>query len=366
MNKDRLLEFHLLGASSLRAALQSGQDALSELVLNITELIRSRLNQDRISIHNVESGSSKETDKQISRTTGLPKGGNSYGNRGIVVPITNKEFVSGRRPVIAIRTMSTSTEGFSDGSTDAVEKIRKIAELCKENPKFIVTDKLYRLLYDKRLYYIAYDKLKSKPGNMTPGIVPITLDGMSPQVVANIIEEIKSEKFEFKPGRRVHIPKANGKTRPLTIAPPRDKIVQECIRMVLESIYEPAFSDNSHGFRPNRSCHSALKMFNQKLRVAKWFIEGDITKCFDEIDHKLLISILEERIKDKKFINLIRKALKAGYFEFNKLEISVAGTPQGSIISPILANIFLDKLDQFVEQLKSKFDIGKHASINPA
>lgn len=368
-NKDWLLESHLLGASSLRAASQSGKDAFSELVFNITKLIRSRENQDRISIHNVESGSSKKTDKQICRTTGLPTVRKNYGNRGIIVPgvisLYNEEFTTGRRPVIATRTFSTSTEGFSNGSTNAVEKIRKIAELCKENPDFVVTDKLYRLLYDKKLYYIAYEKLKSKPGNMTPGIVPTTLDGMSTEVIAEIVEKIKNESFEFKPGRRVHIPKANGKTRPLTIAPPRDKIVQESIRMILEAIYEPAFSDNSHGFRPNRSCHSTLKTFNQKFRVAKWFIEGDITKCFDSIDHNMLIGVLEERVKDRKFINLIRKALKAGYFEFNRLEISLAGTPQGSIISPILANIFLDKLDKFVEHLKINFDVGERASINP-
>lgn len=369
MNKDRLLKSHLPGATFLGAASQSGKDAWRELVFSITRLIGSPNSQGKIFTHNVESGSSKETDKQTWGTSGLPKARKSYGNRGTIVPRVNiferKWITSGREPVSGLRTMSTAAEGFSNGSTNAIEKIRKIAELCKANPEFEITDKLYRLLYDKRLFYVAYDKLKSKPGNMTPGIVPTTLDGMSEEVISGIIEEINNRSFEFRPGRRVHIPKANGKTRPLTIAPPRDKLVQEGIRMILEAIYEPSFSQNSHGFRPNRSCHSALKMFNQKFRVARWYIEGDIKKCFDSIDHNLLIKVLEERIKDNRFINLIRKALKAGYFEFNKFEHSVAGTPQGSIISPILANIFLDKLDRFVEKLKSEFDIGNRASTNP-
>lgn len=174
-----------------------------------------------------------------------------------------------REPVINVRKLTTAAEGFSTVSTDAIRKICKIAELCDKNPEFIVNDKLYRLLYDKKLYLAAYEKLKSKPGNMTPGIVPTTLDGMSFEVIEEIIKKIKDESFDFQPGRRVHIPKANGKSRPLTIAPPRDKLIQECIRMILEAIYEPAFSDNSHGFRPNRGCHTALKMLNQKFRVSK-------------------------------------------------------------------------------------------------
>nr|UED14394.1 hypothetical protein [Ophiocordyceps sp.] len=371
MNKDILLEFHLPGASLRRAVSWSGKDTWNELIFNITRLIGNHYNQDRTSIQNVESGSSKGIDKQVCETTGLPTVQKDHGNRGIVVPITtnlifnSRKVISGRKPVIGLRTISSAAEGFSTASPNALEKIRKIAQLCKDKPDFKVTDKLYRLLYDKKLHLTAYDKLKSKPGNMTPGIVPTTLDGMSDEVLNEIIDKIKNGSFNFQPGRRVQIPKANGKTRPLTIAPPRDKIVQESIRMILEAIYEPAFSDNSHGFRPNRSCHSALKMLNQKFRVSKWFIEGDITKCFDEINHKLLITILEERIKDVKFINIIRKALKAGYFEFKKHESSIAGTPQGSIISPILANIYLSKLDNFVERLKSEFDIGTKASINP-
>lgn len=147
--------------------------------------------------------------------------------------------------------------------------------------------------------------------------------------------------------------------------PPRDKLVQECIRMILEAIYEPSFSEYSHGFRPNRSCHTALRALRQKFVMAKWFIEGDISKCFDSIDHNKLMSILGKRIKDQRFLDLIRKALKAGYMEFSWYSSSIAGTPQGSIISPILANIYLDKLDAFVSKLKDEFDIGTKAPIDP-
>jgi group II intron reverse transcriptase/maturase len=316
--------------------------------------------QDAISIHNVKSWDSKEDKKITFGTKGLPKALKSHGNRGIVVPLP------GRIPEAGVCMYSTTAGGSSTVSTDGLRKIQKIKELCVENKQFIVTDKLYKILYDKELYYAAYNKLKSKPGNMTPGIVPTTLDGLSIEVVEEIIQSLKDNTFKFQPGRRVLIPKASGGERPLTIAPPRDKLVQECIRMILEAIYEPSFDNNSHGFRPNRSCHSALRALRQRFVMAKWFIEGDISKCFDTIDHEKLMSILAERIKDQRFLNLIQKALKAGYMEFRKYSHSIAGTPQGSIVSPILANIYLDKLDTYIAKLKEDFDIGVKATINPA
>lgn len=193
----------------------------------------------------------------------MPTALKSHGNRGIIVP------AMGRIPGYGIRSYSTPAGGSSTVSTDGLAKLQKIYELCKENKEFIVTDKLYKLLYDKNMYYAAYEKLKSKPGNMTPGILPTTLDGMSPEVIDEIIQDLKNDSFKFHPGRRIHIPKANGGERPLTIAPPRDKLVQECIRMILEVIYEPSFNENSHGFRPNRSCHSALRALKQKFVMAK-------------------------------------------------------------------------------------------------
>ena len=122
------------------------------------------------------------------------------------------------------------------------------------------------MMYNKTLYEIAYQKLKSKPGNMTQGITP--LDGFSIEVIDDIIRKMRNESFQFSPGRRVMIPKASGGERPLTVAPPRDKIVQEVMRMILEVIYEPGFSNNSHGFRPLRSCHTAMKQIFTTFGVA--------------------------------------------------------------------------------------------------
>nr|UEX92783.1 hypothetical protein [Ophiocordyceps lanpingensis] len=360
MNKAILLEFHLPGASSYGPHLVRDRMCIMNIVLIWRTLFWIIINRNRISIHNVESGNSKWGNNPAWGTKGLPVAPKSYGSRGTVVT-----SLMWREPGTKYRSLLTPVGSPRTVSTDAVGKLRKIAKLCEENPNFVVTDKLYRLLFDNNLYQIAYDRLKSKPGNMTPGIIPTTLDGMSIEVVENMIKELRSGSFKFKPGRRVLIPKGNGKTRPLTIAPPRDKLVQECIKMILETIYEPSFSDCSHGFRPGRSCHSALKMVNQKFRMASWIIEGDITKCFDLVNHNILIEFLQERIKDERFIRIIRKSLNAGYFEFKTFSQSLVGTPQGSIISPILANIYLDKLDQFVEELKVNFDKGFKSAVNP-
>lgn len=177
---------------------------------------------------------------------------------------------------------------------------------------------------------------------------------------------MKDGSFQFKPGRRVQIPKP-GKTttRPLTIAPPRDKIVQEVMRMILEVIFEPTFSDDSHGFRTGRGCHTALRQVKTQFGAATTIIEGDISKCFDSFDHKILIKLIEKKVSDSRFIQLIWKALRAGYMEFHNVENSIIGTPQGSIISPLLANIYLHEFDLFVEQLKKNYTKGITSSRNP-
>lgn len=181
------------------------------------------------------------------------------------------------------------------------------------------------------------------------------------------IHQMRDGTFQFKPGRRVQIPKpGSSKTRPLTIAPPRDKIVQEVMRMILEVIFEPTFSNNSHGFRPNRGCHTALRQVKTQFGGATTIIEGDISKCFDSFDHEILIDLVKRRVSDTRFLQLIRKALKAGYMEFHNIQHSIIGTPQGSIISPLLANIYLHELDVYVEKtLKANYEKGVVASRNP-
>lgn len=281
----------------------------------------------------------------------------TYGNGGFVVGNIPK----GARMYSSVM----NRDGSGIRPTEFPKKYTKLVNISERRiDKFKIND-IYTLMFKTEMYEIAYKKLKSNPGNMTPGIDKITLDGISREVFQGIILSMKDESFQFKPGRRVNIPKANGKTRPLTVAPPRDKIVQEVMRMILEAIYEPTFSENSHGFRPNRSCHTALRQVKTQFGATSFFIEGDISKCFDSFDHRLLINIIEERISDDRFIRLLWKALKAGYVEFNRTKLSIIGTPQGSIISPILSNIYLNKLDLFIRDIKSNFDKGIKAKVNP-
>lgn len=165
----------------------------------------------------------------------------------------------GRAPGLHLRNRSDIAGHPSTVLTDGIGRLQRIAERCEENHEYTINDKLYNILYDIRIYELAYDRLKSKPGNMTPGITSTTLDGISREVFERIIQQIREGSFNFSPGRRVNIPKPKGGTRPLTVASPRDKLVQETIRIILEAIYEPSFSPNSHGFRPYKGCHSALK-----------------------------------------------------------------------------------------------------------
>lgn len=212
---------------------------------------------------------------------------------------------------------------------------------------------------------LAYENIKSKPGNMTPGILPETLDGMSIQAVDSIVEKLKDESFQFRTARRVSIPKASGGTRSLTIAPPRDKIVQEALRLILNAIYEPLFMEQSHGFRPNRGTHSALKYINQKFQSTVWMIEGDIEKCFDSINHHKLMEIIENKIQDRKFTRILWKSLRAHHMETHTIKHNIIGTFQGSILSPLLANIFLHQLDEFILREKSTFDRGTVSRVTP-
>lgn len=224
--------------------------------------------------------------------------------------------------------------------------------------------RIYRYLFNNDFYLKAYAKIYSKEGNMTEGVDGKTIDGFKLDKIENLISQLKEEKYYPKPARRSYIPKKNGKTRPLGIQCFEDKLLQEVVREILEAIYEPVFCDCSHGFRPNRSPHTALIQIKKECKSAAWMIEGDITKCFESIDHEILIKILERKIKDGRFIELIRRFLKAGYFEFNKVQYSYSGTSQGSIVSPILANIYMNEFDIFMKDLIHKYTKGKRREPN--
>ena len=227
-----------------------------------------------------------------------------------------------------------------------------------------VYDRIYRNLYNQELFLQAYQNIYASQGNMTAGTDGQTIDAMSLERINRLIETLKDESYQPKPSRRTYIPKKNGKTRPLGIPSIDDKLVQEVIRMMLESMYENSFEDNSHGFRPNKSCHTALRMIQNRFVRCKWFVEGDIKGFFDNIDHNVMINILRKRIRDERFLRLIRKFLNAGYMEDNQLHQSYSGTPQGGIISPILANIYLDQFDKYMAELKKRFDRGEKRAVN--
>ncbi|WP_442871079.1 reverse transcriptase/maturase family protein [Acutalibacter muris] len=237
-----------------------------------------------------------------------------------------------------------------------MEILEKISENSRNHPEEIFT-RLYRYLLRPDLYYIAYKNLYANKGAGTKGVDNNdTADGFSQEKIDRIIQCLSDESYSPKPARRVQIPKTNStKKRPLGIPSFTDKLVQEVLRMILEAIYEPVFSKNSHGFRPGRSCHTALKSLKKEFTGVSWFVEGDIKGCFDNIDHHVLVDVIHAKIKDARLLKLIWKFLKAGYMEDWKYHPTYSGCPQGGIISPLLANIYLNELDKFAEKIASDF-----------
>ena len=225
---------------------------------------------------------------------------------------------------------------------------------------------LYRQMFNKDLYLLAYGNVYSNQGAMTPGAGGETADGMSEDKIDQIIGLMRHERYRFAPARRVYIPKKNGKLRPLGVPPWPDKLVGEVVRLLLEAIYEPCFSGMSHGFRKGRGCHTALRKIQETWTGTTWFIEGDISDCFGSFSHEILLGILAEKIRDNRFLRLIQNMLRAGYLEDWEYHDTLSGVPQGGIVSPILSNIYLDKLDKFVEQeLIPQYTRGAHRKRNP-
>ena len=214
----------------------------------------------------------------------------------------------------------------------------------------VKVDELYRQLYNPHLYLRAYGRIYSNDGAMTKGINDDTADGMTLNKIKAISEALKAGTFRWTPVRRTYIAKKNGKQRPLGLPSFTDKLVQEVIRSLLEAYYEPQFSEASHGFRPQRGCHTALSQIQHTWTGCKWLIEGDIRSCFDRLDHSVMLSILAQNITDQRFLQLIKRLLQAGYLEEWHYHATYSGSPQGGVCSPILANIYLNQLDQYIEQ----------------
>ena len=230
-----------------------------------------------------------------------------------------------------------------------MRETNSILELIhKRGEEGLPLERVYRLMYNPNLYLTAYGKIYRNKGAMTEGVAEETAEGMSLGKIEAIIKALRDGTFRWRPARRVYIPKKNGKLRPLGLPDWTDKLVQEVIRLLLNAYYEPQFSNYSHGFRPERGCHTALREVKRWDGTA-WFIEGDISKCFDRLDHQVLLTILRENIHDERFIQLISELLEAGYLEDWTYHHTLSGTPQGGVLSPLLANVYLDKLDKYVE-----------------
>jgi group II intron reverse transcriptase/maturase len=241
-----------------------------------------------------------------------------------------------------------------------------LSVLRERGRKGLPCAQLYRQMYNKDLYLLAYGAIYSNQGAMTPGADSGTADGMSEAKIDAIIGQMRHERYRFAPARRVWIPKKNGKLRPLGLPSWSDKLVGEVVRLLLEAIFEPGFSDLSHGFRKGRGCHTALREIQENWTGTTWFIEGDISDCFTALDHEILLAILTERISDQRFLRLIRHMLKAGYLEDWEYHDTLSGTPQGGVVSPTLSNIYLHKLDEFAErELIPRYTRGISRSKNP-
>lgn len=235
------------------------------------------------------------------------------------------------------------------------EVLRNLSEKSKnEAYRF---QRLYRNLYNPEFYWLAFKNIYANDGSMTAGADGTTIDGMCDERIEKIIASLRDRSYQPKPARREYIAKKNSdKKRPLGIQSGNDKLVQEVVKMILESIYEPVFSNKSHGFRPNRSCQTALSQIQKTFTGTNWFVEGDIHACFDSFDHHVVINLLKKRIDDDAFIQLIWKFLKAGYMEQWIYNRTYSGVPQGSGVSPVLANIYLHELDKFMEKYADIFN----------
>jgi group II intron reverse transcriptase/maturase len=237
----------------------------------------------------------------------------------------------------------------------------------KRGARGLPVERLYRQLFNPQLFLMAYGKLYSNRGAMTPGVTGETVDGMSLAKIGAIISALRAERYRWQPVKRVYIEKKNSsKKRPLGLPTWSDKLVAEVVRLLLEAYCEPQFSDHSHGFRPSRGCHTALSEVVDVWKGTHWFIEGDISDCFGSLDHEVMLATLAEKIHDGRFLRLVGRMLKAGYLEDWTWHATLSGSPQGGIASPVLSNVYLDRLDQWIEQrLLPEYNLGRRRRPNP-
>lgn len=296
--------------------------------------------------------------------THLTERGMTYGGR----PLWSRSHHSSQRvgKPRTRRRMAGSSTGESTEVCEMQSANIVLTIIRERGSRGLPLERVYRMLFNRELYLRAYARLYPNKGAMTQGITSETVDGMSQVKIDRLIEDLRHERFRWTPVRRVYIAKRNGRQRPLGIPTWKDKLLQEVMRSILEAYYEPQLSELSHGFRPGRGCHTALTEIQQVWTGTRWFIEGDISKYFDTINHDILINTLKEKILDNRFLRLIRELLQAGYLEDWKYHKTLSGAPQGGVISPILSNIYLDRFDQYIEkELIPAYTRGKQRRWNP-
>jgi len=229
-------------------------------------------------------------------------------------------------------------------------RLHRLAKLATADPEKRF-DRLFREITKVDFLMYAFEQIKDNKGSGTPGIDGKTKQHWNQAYAERVAMMLREGTYSPEPVRRVYIPKKSGKVRPLGIPTFADRVVQSAIKLILEALYESLFLECSHGFRPARGCHTALHAIYDSPQVRMdWVVEGDIKGCFDNVSHQILIRLLHKRIKDDRFLTLIAKFLQAGYFERDLWNPTKAGTPQGGIVSPLLANIYLHEMDRYIEE----------------
>ncbi len=275
--------------------------------------------------------------------------------------VTAAGFLTGRVKGGSARESVVDVEGVLMLPESIRRRLDSIRNLSRQGKRI---NGLLRLMLSPLLWEQAYAEIAPNRGALTRGVTENTLDGFSLERVQSLISRISAGTYRFTPVRRVYIPKPEGKKlRPLGVPTADDKLVQGVAKLLLEAIYEPVFSHHSHGFRRNRSCHTALSVIQDTWNGVKWLVDVDVVGFFDNIDHSILLNLLRKRIDDERFIHLIARMLKAGYMEDWTFHATFSGTPQGGVVSPILANVYLHELDEFLAEMKARFDRGNQRRV---
>jgi len=294
----------------------------------------------------------------VAVTVGLPKSRKRYGNGVLIVTATKTQVFGNTSKVMFRECEVIQRRGLTTYNLGMGHK-----KLVQDFDNRFYQEKICK---PERLIQ-AYEFVSKSKASNTKGVDSETLDSYSKDTIYSVSKSLKDHSFKFKPIRQVEIPKPNGGIRKLGIPSPRDKVIQKVIAMALEEIYEPKFLKSSHGFRPKRGTHSALKSLIG-WNGTKWFIEGDISKCFDTLDHHILEQLLKKEISSKPFIDLYWKAVKSHYINpVNKVEeFSNVGVPQGGVLSPMLSNIYLHQLDKFMQiKVEKSKKSGSTSKDNP-